>query len=78
MQVEVVDEGGDFGHDVGREVTGDFLGDGVGVERLFRSGTGWNRWNGRSFAALRMTIQSQEIVGDVDLGGTVFGGGLVF
>lgn len=78
FEVQVFDERCDLGHYVDREVFGDFSGDGVGVVRLFRSGTEWNRWNGRSFAALRMTVEAEELVGDVNLGGTVFGGGFVF
>lgn len=47
FEVQVFNECRDLGHYVGREVFGDFTGNGVGVERLFRYGTEWNRWNGR-------------------------------
>ena len=78
FEVQVFNECRDLGHYVGREVFGDFSGNGVGVVRLSRSGTEWNRWNGRSFAALRMTVVAKQVVGNVNLGGTVLGACFVF
>ena len=78
FEVQVFNECRDLGHYVGREVFGDLTGDGIGVEGLFRSGTEWNRWNGRDFStALEMTML-QQVIGNVNLGGTVFGGCFVF
>ena len=62
FEVQVVDERCDLGHYLGREVFGDFSGDGVGVVRLFRSRVGRNGWNG-----------AEQPVGDVNLRGTVLG-----
>ena len=62
FEVQVFNECRDLGHYVGREVFGDFSGNGVGVVRLFRSGTGWNKWN-----------SAEQPVGDVNLRGTVLG-----
>ena len=47
FEIQIIDEGGDLGHDVGGEVLGDFPGNRIRVVRLFRSGTEWIRWNGR-------------------------------
>ena len=67
FEVQIVDERRDLGHYLGREVFGDFSGNGVGVVRLFRSRVGRNGWNG-----------AEQPVSDVNLRGTVLGGGFVF